>query len=52
VNLAKPLTVVIFYSTVVVTHYGEIRFLPDIYHYDVKLKAALARRRAAITAGP
>lgn len=52
VNLPQPLTVVIFYSTAVVTHDGEIRFLPDIYRYDAKLKAALARQRAAITAGP
>jgi murein L,D-transpeptidase YcbB/YkuD len=52
VKLPEPLTVVIFYSTVVVTHYAEMRFLPDIYGYDAKLKRALARRRAAITARP
>lgn len=52
VKLPKPLTVVIFYSTVVVTHYAEMRFLPDIYGYDAKLKTVLARRRAAITARP
>ena len=51
VNLPTPLTVVIFYSTVVVTHNGGIRFLPDIYRYDAKLKAALARQRSEITAG-
>lgn len=52
VNLPRPLTVVIFYSTVVVTHNGDIRFLPDIYRYDAKLHAALARQRSEITAGP
>jgi murein L,D-transpeptidase YcbB/YkuD len=51
VKLPKPLTVVIFYSTVVVTHDAEARFLPDIYGYDTKLKRALARRRIPITAG-
>jgi len=51
VKLPKPLTVVIFYSTVVVTHDAEIRFFPDIYGYDAKLKRALARRRVAIAAG-
>ncbi len=50
VNLPRPLAVMIFYSTAVVTRNGVIRFLPDIYRYDAKLKTALARRRAAITA--
>lgn len=52
VNLPRPLTVVILYGTAVVTHDGEIRFLADIYGYDAKLKAALARRRPKIAAAP
>lgn len=52
VNLPKPVTVLILYGTAVVTHGGEIRFLPDIYGYDAKLKSALARQRVSIRAGP
>lgn len=52
VDLPHPVTVVIIYGTAVVTPDGVRRFLPDIYGYDAKLKAALARPRGKITAGP
>jgi murein L,D-transpeptidase YcbB/YkuD len=52
VDLPHPLPVLILYGTAVVTHGGEIRFLPDIYGYDARLKAALARQRIPIRAGP
>ena len=51
VDLPHPIPVVILYGTAVVEQDGEIRFLPDIYHYDARLKAALARPRPRITAG-
>ncbi len=51
VDLPHPVTVVILYGTAVVAPYGEVRFLPDIYGYDRKLQAGLARPRPKITAG-
>jgi len=42
VNLAKPIPVLILYSTAVVEPDGEIRFFDDIYHYDTALQEELA----------
>lgn len=45
VDLTRPITVVFFYSTAVVTpDDGLIRFADDIYGQDVKLDRALTRR--------
>jgi murein L,D-transpeptidase YcbB/YkuD len=45
VDLARPIRVVFFYSTAVVTpEDGLVRFANDIYGQDVKLDGALARR--------
>ena len=47
VDLTRPITVVFFYSTAVVTpDDGLLRFADDIYGQDVKLDRALARRPA------
>jgi L,D-transpeptidase YcbB len=43
VNLAKPIPVLILYSTAVVEPHGEVRFFDDIYHYDSELQKELAR---------
>jgi len=43
VNLAKPIPVVILYSTAVVEPDGEVRFFRDIYNYDLKLDQDLAK---------
>jgi murein L,D-transpeptidase YcbB/YkuD len=46
VDLARPIRVLFFYSTAVVTPGDKlIRFAEDIYGQDVKLDRALARRR-------
>ena len=42
VNLAKPIPVLILYSTAVVEPEGEVRFFDDIYHYDSELADELA----------
>jgi murein L,D-transpeptidase YcbB/YkuD len=42
VNLAKPIPVLIIYSTAVVEPDGEVRFFDDIYHYDTALQKQLA----------
>ncbi len=42
VNLAKPIPVLILYSTAVVEPDGEVRFFDDIYGYDDDLERALA----------
>jgi L,D-transpeptidase YcbB len=42
VNLAKPIPVLIIYSTAVVEPDGEVRFFDDIYHYDTALQKELA----------
>ena len=42
VNLAKPIPVLILYSTAVVEPDGEVRFFRDIYNYDSALDRALA----------
>lgn len=42
VNLAKPIPVLILYSTAVVEPDGEVRFFDDIYGYDAELEQALA----------
>lgn len=45
VDLTRPITVVFFYNTAVVTpDDGLIRFAADIYRQDAKLDRALARR--------
>lgn len=41
VNLAKPIPVLILYSTAVVEPDGEVRFFDDIYGYDDELERAL-----------
>jgi murein L,D-transpeptidase YcbB/YkuD len=43
VNLAKPLPVVIFYSTAVVRADGKIAFYEDVYRHDAELEQALAK---------
>ncbi len=43
VNLAKPIPVLIIYSTAVVEPDGEVRFFDDIYHYDTALQEELAK---------
>jgi murein L,D-transpeptidase YcbB/YkuD len=42
VNLAKPIPVLILYSTAVVEPDGEVRFFDDIYGYDSALQKELA----------
>jgi murein L,D-transpeptidase YcbB/YkuD len=42
VNLAKPIPVLILYSTAWVEPDGEVRFFADIYGYDAELERALA----------
>jgi murein L,D-transpeptidase YcbB/YkuD len=42
VNLAKPIPVLILYSTALVSPEGEARFFDDIYHYDTALQEQLA----------
>ena len=42
VNLAKPIPVLILYSTAVVEPDGEVRFFDDIYGHDRSLAKALA----------
>jgi L,D-transpeptidase YcbB len=41
VQLAKPVPVLIFYSTAVVEDDGQVRFLPDVYGYDKPTDSAL-----------
>jgi murein L,D-transpeptidase YcbB/YkuD len=41
VNLARPIPVLILYSTAVVEPDGEIRFFDDLYGYDAQLERAL-----------
>ncbi len=41
VNLAKPIPVLVLYSTAVVEETGEVRFVADIYGQDAKLERAL-----------
>jgi L,D-transpeptidase YcbB len=45
VNLARPIPVVILYSTVIVTPDGVVHFFNDIYGYDAALARALAGGR-------
>ena len=48
VNLARPIYVVLFYLTAVVTpEDGTIRFAEDIYGHDAKLDRQLRRRQPA-----
>jgi murein L,D-transpeptidase YcbB/YkuD len=42
VNLAKPVPVLILYSTAVVEPDGEVRFFDDIYGHDAELIKMLA----------
>lgn len=42
VNLAKPIPVLILYSTAVVEPDGEVKFFNDIYGDDTLLEKALA----------
>jgi murein L,D-transpeptidase YcbB/YkuD len=42
-NLAKPLPVIICYSTAVVRADGRIAFYDDVYHHDAELEQALAK---------
>lgn len=41
VNLAKPIPVLVLYSTAVAEETGEVRFVADIYGQDAKLERAL-----------
>jgi len=41
VSLAKPIPVLVLYSTAVVEENGEVRFVEDIYGQDAKLERAL-----------
>jgi L,D-transpeptidase YcbB len=43
VKLAKPLPVIIFYSTAVVRTDGKIAFYDDVYRHDAELEEALAK---------
>jgi murein L,D-transpeptidase YcbB/YkuD len=43
VNLAKPLPVIICYSTAVVRADGRIAFYDDVYRHDAELEQALAK---------
>ena len=43
VQLAAPIPVVVFYTTVIVDGEGRALFLPDIYGHDGKLRDALRR---------
>jgi murein L,D-transpeptidase YcbB/YkuD len=46
VNLTKPIEVILFYITAVVTpEDGTIRFADDIYRHDAELDRALTRKR-------
>ncbi len=45
VNLAKPIPVLILYSTVIVTPDGVVHFFSDIYGHDATLARALAGGR-------
>jgi murein L,D-transpeptidase YcbB/YkuD len=47
VPLSKPVPVVVFYTTAVVTRDGEILFLDDIYGHDRKLEQQLQKARDA-----
>ena len=46
VPLARPIPVVIFYTTAIVGNDGRALFLPDLYGYDDRLEAALRERKA------
>lgn len=50
VPLPRPVPVVIFYTTVTIDADGRPQFLADVYGYDGKLDAALARRAASAAA--
>lgn len=45
-RLARPVRVLIAYSTAVVEADGRVHFLPDLYGHDERLGAALRRHRA------
>lgn len=47
VPLARPIPVVIFYTTALVEGDGRVLFLADIYRHDALLERALATRSAA-----
>ena len=47
VRLAKPVPVILFYTTVMADADRGIRFLPDLYGHDGVLDAALRKRTAA-----
>lgn len=51
VNLARPIPVLILYSTAVVEPDGEVRFFDDIYGYDAELRQALATRHRTEAGG-
>jgi murein L,D-transpeptidase YcbB/YkuD len=44
VRLARPLPVVVFYTTALVEDDGRVFFLPDIYGHDRVLERALRER--------
>lgn len=46
VRLAKPIPVIIFYTTALVVGDGRILFLPDVYGHDRTLNRALRSREA------
>jgi murein L,D-transpeptidase YcbB/YkuD len=43
VALARPIPVIVFYTTAIVGTDGTAYFLPDVYGHDAKLAAALGR---------
>jgi len=43
VNLDAPIPVLVFYTTAVVSEDGTVKFLPDIYRYDVAMEQVLAK---------
>ena len=42
-NLDTPIPVLIFYTTAVVSEDGTVKFLPDIYRFDVAMEQMLAK---------
>jgi murein L,D-transpeptidase YcbB/YkuD len=47
VHLSRTIPVVIFYTTVVASSDGVVRFLPDVYGHDVRLERALRAAQAS-----
>jgi murein L,D-transpeptidase YcbB/YkuD len=43
VNLARPLPVVIYYTTAVARNDGSVAFFDDVYRHDARLEQELAK---------